>query len=207
MAVQMDAPRRRPRSSNHRPRQPPFLHFMMEDWGDDSGHVEQFFQPFSLPMLEWLDLRLALKPLTPEFSQFLLRSPSIRSLSLSNSNLSSEELICIVRAAPTITSLNLAFCDLCFDDNFLHALRHRKPTQTDANPLAPMLERFMWEETKRDFEETLEDMIRSRWWPAGQSPPQPRITRLKSGCLSGYRPSDAFIARMHDCIADGISIC
>ncbi|KAJ7137749.1 hypothetical protein C8R44DRAFT_727962 [Mycena epipterygia] len=184
------------------------------DFGEVVGDIDNFFQPLALPALTSLQFRLGEKPLswpTAEFSLFQLRSPNIQNLDLSNSTISPEGLISLLRSSPAVKELTLNYCRECIDESFLRALEYHHEADTD--PLAPMLEGLTWDGFPRDFEETsFEAMIRSRWWPTGQPPPFaggiPKIARLMGTFI---RCSDSwsgdFEARMKDCADDDIFIC
>ncbi len=77
-------------------------------------------------------------------------------------------------------------------------------------PLVPYLEEISWDKiVGHNFEEsTIEDMIRSRWRPAGQLPAVAsflKIARLGSIAICCGNPSfsSVFIAHIRDCIEDG----
>ncbi|KAJ7749597.1 hypothetical protein DFH07DRAFT_828990 [Mycena maculata] len=160
------------------------LLFVM-DWekveGDD--YAERFFLPLELPALAGLQLFLQSRPLSSAyFLQFLLRSPDLRSLDLTLSDICSEDLIDVLRCTPALTYLRLCLCSCCIENSSLRGFSTARTIH--------------WDSINGDFAEaSLESMLRSRWWPVGQPPSSgssqlcQQIARLKDVHISCARPS------------------
>ncbi|KAJ7481208.1 hypothetical protein B0H11DRAFT_2280442 [Mycena galericulata] len=191
------------------------LQFVMDygdDWDADGGHAEQFLQPLALPALTSLQLSLGGRPLSSaQISPFLLRSPNIQDLDLVLSEISSEDLVGVLRSTPALTYLRLCMCFTCIDDSSLGALQYR---ENDADPLVPLLEHLHWDNILGVFEgASLEAMLRSRWWPAGLQSPyaaqsSPRVARLGNIYMSFQSGMNLDInglkAKMQDCGDDSL---
>ncbi|KAJ7137748.1 hypothetical protein C8R44DRAFT_336264 [Mycena epipterygia] len=172
--------------------------------------IMPFFEPLEAPaltslkivfdfMYDWVSMGLG---------PFQARSPNIQWLELTSVPWTAKELIALLRSSPALKSLTLSFCKKCIDDTFLDALQYR---ESDAKPLVPLLEAVSWDEIGHKFQESaLENMVRSRWQSADQSPTvasSPQIARLAAISIRCGRDSplsDAFVARMRDCIDERI---
>ncbi|KAJ7465061.1 hypothetical protein FB451DRAFT_428811 [Mycena latifolia] len=143
-------------------------------------HFISFFTCLALPALKDLHLRLddVLTWTSAEFIQFQRRSPKIETLSISSANISSSDLLTVLRHAPLLTTLSMVCCEGCLDDSLIAALEY---SERDAVPLAPMLQGLSFSEAGDNFEEdALYSMIESRMWTDDQDlafPTPPRVAR------------------------------
>ncbi|KAJ7461505.1 hypothetical protein FB451DRAFT_1562787 [Mycena latifolia] len=182
--------------------------------GTDIGFIAPFFRPLTFPALTSLRIEFDATKATywaaKECAAFQARAPHITHIELHSIEVTSEEMILLLRASPALKSLRLTTCTGYMKAAFLRALTYR---DSDAEPLAPQLAALLCRDW-RYFEHTvdeaaLEGMIRSCWRPGGQPGPAPGIARLARISIrwAPSRPlSAAFVARMRDCIEDGNDI-
>ncbi|KAJ7085707.1 hypothetical protein B0H15DRAFT_950840 [Mycena belliarum] len=174
------------------------------------GVIVPFFHALTFPALSKLGINFQWETTfwdAGAFAEFQARSPNVQHVDIVGGALTSAQVISLLRSSPALKTLALGSCTEYMTNEFLGALQYR---ESDAEPLAPRLEVLScidWGHIQTIVDESaLEDMIRSRWWPVGESHPSSRVARL--GKLSirwspNHPMSDAFIARMRDCIQDG----
>ncbi|KAJ7727355.1 hypothetical protein B0H16DRAFT_1779277, partial [Mycena metata] len=145
-----------------------------------SGFFVPFFSCLTLPVLKRLTLDVAfdLTWSATEFTQFQLRSPNIDYLSIDGAQLSPDDLMTILRHAPSLLELHLAGCRDAFNDIVLEALcaSPRAPV-----PLVPRLHTLVVYDSCEDVDDDmLEALITSRWWTDDQLaafPAPPTVSR------------------------------
>ncbi|KAJ7693357.1 hypothetical protein B0H17DRAFT_500141 [Mycena rosella] len=185
------------------------------DMGDDeTGHVEPFFEPLSLPSLRTLALVFDSTPgvLWPmdDFSAFQLRSPHIADIALTNCPITPAELITLLRRAPEVTTLTVLDSADCIDEDVLRLLTYDE--NDSAAPLAPQLRQIHWEAIGYIFSERmLETTIRSRWWTDAQEAAgatRSRVARLQKATILRYERSvnGGLIHRMQDLVEQGLDL-
>ncbi|KAJ7607830.1 hypothetical protein DFH06DRAFT_1249411, partial [Mycena polygramma] len=146
----------------------------------DTGFFSPFFARLALPGLK--NLSLSLNPdiiwQSLDFTRFQLGSPNIERLTIYNSDLTAQDLITVLRHAPSLVGLDTMYCPVSLDDSLLTSLRYSK---TDTVHLAPSLQSLSLTEAGRNFEDNvLDTMIQSRWWMDDQSlafPSAPKVSR------------------------------
>ncbi|KAK7023070.1 hypothetical protein R3P38DRAFT_2957360 [Favolaschia claudopus] len=158
-----------------------FLHIDFELMGatPDSLYYSPFITCLALPALKTLSLAPSDSPWSSaEFTQFQLRCPNLEVLSVERSTLSSNDLLAVLRHAPSLLRLELECCMDCIDDSVFVALQY-SPTHLN---LAPKLKELSCTDAGSNFsEEALDTMIQSRWWTDNQLPsPLPSISRWSS---------------------------
>ncbi|KAJ7366475.1 hypothetical protein DFH08DRAFT_168138 [Mycena albidolilacea] len=100
------------------------------------------------------------------FTAFQLRSPNITRLALdlnSGAMITSDDLMAVIRHAPSLNCLKLSEYMRCLDDAFIGALYY----QEDTRPLLPRLHSLILHVPEPEFsftEAVLAGMIASRWW-------------------------------------------
>ncbi|KAF8217841.1 hypothetical protein K438DRAFT_1795739 [Mycena galopus ATCC 62051] len=100
------------------------------------------------------------------FTAFQLRAPNITQLELNYSDLTSDDLMAVIRHAPFITHLKLRLCNYCLDDALVATLYY----ENGVTPMLPRLHNLVLEireveEERYAFAEAnLAGMIASRWW-------------------------------------------
>ncbi|KAJ7451752.1 hypothetical protein B0H11DRAFT_2201518 [Mycena galericulata] len=182
---------------------------------DDIGHVEPFLAPLSLPSLLSLDLTFDPAPgvfwPVQEFSAFQRRCPQIVHVALTNCPLDSGALAVLLRLSPAISSLKLKNSTSCINSAFLRQLKY--DDADDVEPLGPQLRQLHWEGIGYEFgQNTLEEMIRSRWWTDvqdGVAAPSTRVARLEKVLVSNYSGdsmSEELIERMRDVVGQGLDL-
>ncbi|KAJ7614683.1 hypothetical protein DFH06DRAFT_129998 [Mycena polygramma] len=134
----------------------------------ESDFIAPFFARLALPSLK--KLFLGLQPdivwQSQEFTQFQLRCPEIEKLTISNSGMTADDLMAILRYASSLIELDMRESPLSLDDSLLTGLRY---SETDAAPLAPRLETLSFTDAGRNFEDhALDATIQSRWWTDDQ---------------------------------------
>ncbi|KAF7363841.1 F-box domain-containing protein [Mycena sanguinolenta] len=177
--------------------------------------IEAFIAPLVLPSLKTLELdfeddRAAFWP-TQAVTSFQGRCPNIEKITLSNSSLSSEELLTLLRNGHALTTLKITLCWDCINNHFWDALQYRV---SDASPLAPKLKHLDFEYVAQGFEEgAMEAAIRTRWWPYasvsdGPFPPISRLGTVWVSCFGGdFEPfSEEFKAGMQDIVDQGLDL-
>ncbi|KAJ7505823.1 hypothetical protein B0H11DRAFT_2334763 [Mycena galericulata] len=146
------------------------------------------------------------------FPQFQQGSPCITEINFLLMQLTSAELIVMLRNSPLLERLHLLRCYRCIDDKLLNALRYR---DSDPSPLAPALTLVWFDEVGDTFSQPiLETAIRSRWWTNEDlasipSDRHPRVKRWKIFLLTTTpgRPFDqTFKAKFEDCRAKGLDL-
>ncbi|KAJ7651510.1 hypothetical protein DFH06DRAFT_1207188, partial [Mycena polygramma] len=153
-------------------------------------HLGPFLRRLKLPALNSLSLSLRVRPgdeeyfiswLTPTLASFLTRSPNLKSLTLDDC-VFAEDIADILQCTPNLTRLVLNNSEV--DDDFFAVLQNAEHDPV----LAPKLEQLeLWDAGEYYAEESLTDMIRSRWWSDDElraMPTPPRATRLK--CVKIY---------------------
>ncbi|KAJ7137792.1 hypothetical protein C8R44DRAFT_975775 [Mycena epipterygia] len=182
---------------------------------DEIDGVEAFFIPLSLPSLKTLDFKFdpdeeETWP-TDVFSEFQVRSPNIEHIHLLFSSIDPEGLITLLRPWSALTTLHIENSWNCVNDTLLHALRY---DDADPAPLVPKLQELSLKNIGKDYEEdTLEDVIRSRWGEdkctaSGVAPP--RVARLQKAMVctevGEYMLSEGFKARMQELAVQGLEL-
>ncbi|KAJ7046477.1 hypothetical protein C8F04DRAFT_1064426 [Mycena alexandri] len=145
----------------------------------DSVFLTPFFVCLALPALKRLSLGLVDKLgwSSVEFTQFQLRSPNIDYLNISYSNIDSEDLMAILRHAPSLLELHLTSCGYTFDDLIVEALCSSPQGPV---PLVPRLHTLEVNGCENLPEDTLDALITSRWWTDEQLlafPSPPKVSR------------------------------
>ncbi|KAJ7841902.1 Enolase, C-terminal TIM barrel domain-containing protein [Mycena olivaceomarginata] len=103
---------------------------------------------------------------TESFTAFQLRSPNITWLALylnSGAMITSDDLMAVIRHAPSLNCLKLSGCMRCLDDAFIGALYY----QEDTRPLLTRLHSLILHVPVPELsftEAILAGMIASRWW-------------------------------------------
>ncbi|KAJ7137784.1 hypothetical protein C8R44DRAFT_766180 [Mycena epipterygia] len=182
---------------------------------DEIDGVEAFFIPLSLPSLQTLDFEFdpdvdEIWP-TDVFSEFQIRSPNIEEINLLFSSIDPEGLITLLRHGSALTTLNIQNSWNCFNDAVLQTLRY---DDAGPAPVVPRLQEFHLENVSKDYEEdTLEDVIRSRWWKDGCPPSDvvpPHVARLQKVTVCTdvveYKLSEGFKARMQELVGQGLEL-
>ncbi|KAJ6502126.1 hypothetical protein C8R45DRAFT_609980 [Mycena sanguinolenta] len=124
-----------------------------------------FLARLSAPMLEELQLdstqALDRRWTQAHFTEFQLRSPNITRLEVKFSSLTADQLMTAMGHAPSLTHLKLIYCNYCFDNALIDAVRYK----SGAVPLAPRLRNLFLEHIGNNFtKDELAGMIASRWW-------------------------------------------
>ncbi|KAJ7162982.1 hypothetical protein C8R46DRAFT_1352808 [Mycena filopes] len=142
------------------------------------GSVTPFFASLALPALSRLNLSLSdIDWATPEFTQFQLRSPNIETLTIGGTELNSDDLMTILRHAPTISELTQN-CPEAFDETIATALSasHQNHAQ-----LVPQLRDLVITHGFRFLaDDVLHSLVAARWWTDEQLatfPSPPRVSR------------------------------
>ncbi|KAJ7045000.1 hypothetical protein C8F04DRAFT_1388603 [Mycena alexandri] len=145
----------------------------------EGEHFKPFLRSLDLPRLKTFGMHLYEEDAPffqwsgAAFHQFQTRSPHLECLVLDHCRITVEELRTVLLRAADLKDLRLMGHIQCVDDDLLRALRYR---QSDSE-LAPKLETLWFEYITAAFdEETLEEVIGSRWL-TGTSMPTP--ARLK----------------------------
>ncbi|KAF7357600.1 F-box domain-containing protein [Mycena sanguinolenta] len=174
-----------------------------------AGDVTPLFDYRSAPALEELCLDFEdmivddheCWPNSSRFTAFLLRSPHITRLELTDlrhSTLSSDDILAFLQHTVYLTHLKLTEPSSdCFDDVLISAL-----TYHDGKiPLVPYLQYFVLESTyiMNFTEDILAEMIASRWWIDAESTTPPSVARWTNVELGGdHEFSEHFMDIMMD---------
>ncbi|KAJ7726511.1 hypothetical protein B0H16DRAFT_1894746 [Mycena metata] len=175
------------------------------------GFIVPFFVCLTLPALKRLSLDLAFDvALTVvEFTQFQLRSPNIDYLSINSSHINSDDLIAVLRHAPSLLELNLQYCSYAFGDIVLEALCS---SLRDPLPLVPRLHKLVVYEGCEDInEDMLDASITSRWWTDEQLatfPSPPQVSRWSHFEIEsdGDDVSEEFETKLKEYRAQGLPV-
>ncbi|KAK7023100.1 F-box domain-containing protein [Favolaschia claudopus] len=149
-----------------------------EDDEPDGYYFIPFIAPLDLPALKTFHLSPSDVPWdAEEFTEFQLRCPNLERLTIVNAGLDSDDLLDILRHAPSLVKLELDACMDCVDESVFLALLY---SPTRAMNAAPKLRHINWTYTDSSFnEETLDRMIQSRWW-TDDPPLAPQVSRWSS---------------------------
>ncbi|KAJ7046484.1 hypothetical protein C8F04DRAFT_1387988 [Mycena alexandri] len=178
----------------------------------DSVFLTPFFVCLALPALKRLSLGLVyeLGWSAVEFTQFQLRSPNIEYLNISYSDIGSEDLMAILRHAPSLLGLDLTSCGYAFDDLIVEALCSSPQGPV---PLVPRLHTLEVSECEYLQEDTLDALIASRWWTDEQLaafPSPPKVSRWShidiNGCSDYRGASPEFKAKLDEYRAQGLRV-
>jgi hypothetical protein len=188
------------------------LAFDGSDSEADSG-LAALFRALALPSLKTINFRFDLDDgefwPAEVFSEFQNRSPEIEEIAMVFSSIYPEELISLLRHAPALTTLHLACCWACVNEDLFEALRY---DDSDLAPVAPKLRDIHLTNITLGYFNAgpFENAIRSRWWKDGErllaDGSLPRVSRLKKlwVCPDESEQNDYVKARVQDLIDQGL---
>ncbi|KAF7357761.1 F-box domain-containing protein [Mycena venus] len=176
------------------------IHF---EEGENVDVMHLFSTSLGLPALQTLDLAFDdnIVWATHEFSAFQMRAPGITRISLRFCPLTSQELVTLLRLAPSLTALKLWLCLNCINDELLRALTRSE--ETGAQRLVPQLEEIDWHFVGQNSHiGAFEAVIRSRGWIDNVAPPKLKRVTIGSNSFFDLIPD----GWMQDLVGQGLEL-